>query len=422
MVSDVAFTGFGRVGREIGAGLIEKGWDIRVIGINYRGIAGEVGSAERRGPDEMRRVLEESIADPLTPLTMPANAMGDGMGINLTAPAIRGKVWPGWRPERVLLVADPRAALDRLANDEGACASVPTFNYVPIEGSGLPPFWRAIWRSVEPVAMSEFGRAQLEALLDRPVSCIPHGVSGPFHVVSADAPGHWKGEVITSKAAAKAAVGYPDRTVLLRTDRFVPRKNFAALFRSMRPVFAAHPEVVLLLHCAPMDEGGILDELISREPGAVEASPGKWSHPQIVLTRAHDTFRGLTDDELNTLYNAADVYVSPTMAEGFGLTLAESLAAGVPVVTTDYAAGAEVVGPGGILVPVTGYLTNVYAHEWGLIDEPAFTAAVERLITHPAERAELSAAGRRHVRRYTWARAVDAFDSLLRDIPVRAAA
>jgi len=110
------------------------------------------------------------------------------------------------------------------------------------------------------------------------------------------------------------------------------------------------------------------------------------------------------------------------MAEGFGLTLAEAAACGVPVVTTDYAAGPEVVGPGAILVPPVGYITNVYAHEWALVDEAAFGAAVERLITSPAERADLSAAGRRHVQRFTWARAVEAFDTLLRETPARAAA
>ena len=421
LIADMAQTGFGRVGRELGRGLMERGWDVRVIGVNWRGIGGEVAAAERHSIERAREVFDEASADPLTPHIVPATAGGDGMGYALTAPAIRGRLWTGWTPERVLLVADPRAALDRLAQDEGACATVPTWNYVPIEGTGLPPFWRAIWRIVEPVTMTAFGQAQVEELLGRPVEMVPHGVSTPFYPVAADRPGTWKGQPVTSKAGAKEALGWAGRTVLLRTDRFVPRKNTAALLRSMTPVLAAHPEVMLALHCATMDEGGILDELISRVPGAFETGPGRWSHPQIIATRAHDTFRGLSDGDLNVLYNAADIYTSTTMAEGFGLCLAEALAAGVPVVTTDYAAGPEVCGPGAVTVPVTGYITNVYAHEWALVDEPAFTAAVEHLVTHPAARAELSAAGRRHVARYTWDAAADAFDSILRTAPAKAA-
>lgn len=422
LIADMAMTGFGRVGRELAHGLTERGWDIRVIGINWRGVGAEVEAAGRRGPEEMRAALEDAIADPLTEHIVPAAQAGDGMGYTLTAPAVKGQVWTGWRPERILLVADPRAALDRLTADEGACVAVPTWNYVPIEGTALPPLWRAIWRVVEPVAMTEFGRREIEAILDRPVACIPHGVSTPFFPVAADRPGSWRGEPVTSKAAAKAALGWAGRTVLLRTDRFVPRKNYAALLRSMTPVLAAHPDALLVLHCAVYDEGGILDELISKMPGAVETGVGRWEHPQVALTRAHDTFRGLSDADLNTLYNAADIYVSPTMAEGFGLCLVEALAANVPVVTTDYAAGPEVCGPGAVAVPVAAYLTNQYAHDWALIDEPAFTAAVEHLVSHPAARAELSAAGRRHVARYTWGAAADAFDELMRASPVTAAA
>lgn len=422
LIADVAETGFGRVGREIGRGLMDRGWDIRVLGINWRGIGGEVASVAGKGAAAMREVLASIEADPLVPYIVSAAANGDAMGNNLTAPAIRGRLWRGWTAERVLLIADPRAALDRLANDEGACATIPTFNYVPIEGTNLPPFLRAVWRVVEPVAMSHFGQAQLEILLGRPVTCIPHGISTPFHPVAVDRPGHWRGEPVTTKAGAKEALGWAGRTVLLRTDRFMPRKNFAALFRTMAPVLAAHPEVLLVLHCATIDEGGLLDELLSRLPGAVETSPAQWTHPQVVLTRAHDTWRGLSDADLNVMYNAADLYVSPTMAEGFGLCLVEAIAAGIPVVTTDYAAGPEVCGPGAVAVPITGTITNVYAHEWALVDEPAFTAAVEHLITHPAARAELSAAGRRHVARYTWDAAAGAFDSILSTASATAAA
>ena len=181
----------------------------------------------------------------------------------------------------------------------------------------------------------------------------------------------------------------------------------------MRPVLAAHPDAMLVIHCAPMDEGGILEELISREPGASETAPAAGTHPQVVLTRAHDTFRGLSDEELNVLYNAADLYVSPTMAEGFGLTLAEAGACGRarssrPTTRPDPRRSAR--APSSI--PTVGYITNVYAHEWALVDEPALTAAVERLITRPAARAELSAAGRRHVARLTWDAAAGAFHDL----------
>lgn len=421
LIADLAHTGFGRVGRELGRGLIERGWDVRAIGINWRGISEEVAAVED-DMDAMRAVLDEYAADPLLRATIPAMRNGDAMGLSLTGPAARGQVWPGWSPERILLVADPRAAMERLSTDQGVCASIPTYNYVPIEGGNLPPLWRAIWKVAHPVAMSVFGQAELERLLGHPVPLVPHGVSAPFYPVAPDRPGHWRGEPVTTKQGAKRALGLEGTTVILRTDRFVPRKNYAGLFRAMRPVLAAHPDARLVVHCAEADEGGLLAELISHEPGAVEVRPGEWTHPQIVHTRSHDTFRGLSDADLNVLYNAADVYASPTMAEGFGLCLVEALSAGVPVVTTDYAAGPEVCGPGAVRVPVAALVPNTYAHDWALPDEAAFTAAVEHLVTHPTARADLSAAGRRHVARYTWGAAVDAFDSIMSAEPETAAA
>jgi glycosyltransferase involved in cell wall biosynthesis len=52
-------------------------------------------------------------------------------------------------------------------------------------------------------------------------------------------------------------------------------------------------------------------------------------------------------------YSAADLFVSPTRAEAFGLTLLEAMACGVPLVSFDVGGTAETVRPG-----VTGYLAR----------------------------------------------------------------
>jgi len=57
------------------------------------------------------------------------------------------------------------------------------------------------------------------------------------------------------------------------------------------------------------------------------------------------------DDELPHYYSLADIFVFPSLLEGFGLPLAEALACGTPVVSTKVGATSEVVGPGGRLVP-----------------------------------------------------------------------
>src|SRR3972149_2742689 len=108
----------------------------------------------------------------------------------------------------------------------GRRGSVPAGNSVPIGGGGLPPQYRLIWEHSQPVAMSSFGQRELETLLERPVPLIPPGVSEGFYPVSFDRPGRWQRErPVTSKDDAKAALGWQGRTVILRVDRHIRRKN-----------------------------------------------------------------------------------------------------------------------------------------------------------------------------------------------------
>ena len=398
IASDLASTGFGRVGRELGARFIDAGWDLRVIGINHRGRAGEVAAlaAKDATPAQIARFVADFDADPVYQRTIPASAGGDSMGHGLIGPAMAGTLWPGWTPERLLFVADPEAMRQRVGL-VGAFR-IPAWNYVPIEGSGLPPAYEAIWRTVEPVAMSRFGAEQLAILLGRDVAMIPHGVSSAFRPLD--------------KAASKARFGLTDHLVLLRCDRFVPRKNYPALLRSVAPVLAAHPEAVLVIHCAPVDEGGDLATLVSRMPGAF-CTGGVWRHPQVRVTGGHDTFRGLDDDVLAALYSAADIYLSPTRAEGFGLTLAEAAACGVPVVTTDYAAGPEAVGPGASLARVDRMVTNQFGFEWGEVSEHHFAELTSALAADPELRIRQGTAGRDWIGRFNWNDAAQAFLELM---------
>ena len=57
----------------------------------------------------------------------------------------------------------------------------------------------------------------------------------------------------------------------------------------------------------------------------------------------------LTDDELDALYRLADVFVLPSLIEGFGLPVLEAMAREVPVACADRSALPEVVGDAALL-------------------------------------------------------------------------
>lgn len=60
--------------------------------------------------------------------------------------------------------------------------------------------------------------------------------------------------------------------------------------------------------------------------------------------------RKIGDDELWELYRQARFTVFPSLHEGFGLPVAESLAFGTPVVTTSYGSTAEIAEGGGVIL------------------------------------------------------------------------
>jgi glycosyltransferase involved in cell wall biosynthesis len=98
--------------------------------------------------------------------------------------------------------------------------------------------------------------------------------------------------------------------------------------------------------------------------------------------------RGLSEQQLISLYGAVDCLLFASLYEGFGWPPLEAMACGTPVVCSNAASLPEVVGSAAI----TSAPTDVQAH----------AAAVSRLITDPAFRSEMIARGREHVARFTW--------------------
>ncbi|RYD97399.1 MAG: glycosyltransferase, partial [Sphingomonadales bacterium] len=93
--------------------------------------------------------------------------------------------------------------------------------------------------------------------------------------------------------------------------------------------------------------------------------------------------RSVTSDELGELVALADIYASPHCSEGFGLTIAEAMAAGKAVVATDFGGSRDFLDADSGW-PVKWHkwrLDQDFGHyteggEWARIDEPALTATL----------------------------------------------
>lgn len=107
----------------------------------------------------------------------------------------------------------------------------------------------------------------------------------------------------------------------------------------------------------------------------------------------HVIFTGFVrDQELKSLYRAADLFVMPSVSEPFGITTLESLALGTPVLISKQSGVAEVLSH---CLKVDFWDTEEMAHK------------ILAVLAHPALQECLAQNGSQEVQKCTWSRAAD---------------
>lgn len=100
-------------------------------------------------------------------------------------------------------------------------------------------------------------------------------------------------------------------------------------------------------------------------------------------------FAGFVPDaDLGDLYSAADVLVLPSLYEGFGLPVLESMACGTPVIASNAGALPEVVGDAGLLFD---------PHR-----PDQLAGALERVLSDSAMRQDLASRGQQRAAMFSW--------------------
>ncbi|HZS03817.1 MAG TPA: glycosyltransferase family 1 protein [Blastocatellia bacterium] len=165
---------------------------------------------------------------------------------------------------------------------------------------------------------------------------------------------------------------------LLYVGTIEPRKNLTTLVRAYDELIHTTPHRPQLVLCG--GRGWLCDDIYRLVD---ELRLGE-------MVR----FTGYVDDsDLPALYSAAEVFIYPSLYEGFGLPPLEAMACGTPVVTSNTSSLPEVVGEAGLGLPPQ--------------DVEAMTEAMAKLMADPTMRGYYSRAGLERAKLFSWERAAD---------------
>ena len=170
--------------------------------------------------------------------------------------------------------------------------------------------------------------------------------------------------------AVKAKFGLPDRFILY-LGNFKPHKNVISLVRAFKFLEKKFPEHKLVL-AGPLDENGMRIRGIVAEEGLLRKT---------IFT---DTIR--EKDRPEALLSLAEVFVFPTLFEGFGLPPLEAMACGTAVVASNMTSVPEVVGEAAVLV--------------NPLDINEINHAISDLIENPVKRGKYSKCGKERSARF----------------------
>lgn len=177
-----------------------------------------------------------------------------------------------------------------------------------------------------------------------------------------------------------------ERRYILCVGQLAPYKNHPAVLDAFARIAGRIPD---------------LDLVFLQRQGAGSALLG----PRAEALRLGGRVRFLPPvdrDGLIALYSGATALAHPSLMEGFGNPLAEAMACGCPVVTSDRSAMPEVTGGAALLVEPT--------------DVDAIAAALLRVATQPALAAELRARGLARAAQLSWRAFAEANVAIYREL------
>jgi glycosyltransferase involved in cell wall biosynthesis len=220
--------------------------------------------------------------------------------------------------------------VDVFVLDPGIWRELNAASWVPVDHDPAPPAVLAFFAATGavPIAMTRFGQEQLR---DFSPLYVPHGVATDVYRPQ-------------PRAEVRAGEDIPrDAFVvgIVAVNKGAPsRKSLAEMIEAFAVFRARHDDAILYLHTELQGahQGTHLPSLLE-ELGVPEEAV-------LVVDQSRYLFHPFTPEEMAATYASMDVLLNASMGEGFGLTVLEAQACGVPAIVTDFTAMSEVCGAG----------------------------------------------------------------------------
>ncbi len=264
---------------------------------------------------------------------------------------------------------------------------VPFAPWFPVDSEPVNAATLQLAQKVDyPICCSLFGQAEMRKA---GVEChyIPHGVDCEVYK-----PG--------DKKAAREVLGISENAyVVLMVAANQVRKSYPEQMQAFARFKVKHPDALLYVHAPRRPKTQRIDGVeidgIAKSLGIAES---------VYFSDEYSMNIGAySEPAMATVYQAADVLLSGTRGEGFGVPIIEAQACGVPVITTRFSAMPELTINGLSVAPLQ-YDWNVMATWQAMPDVSGMYAALEAIHGRTKKQvAQGAEVGRNVIReRYDW--------------------
>ncbi len=268
------------------------------------------------------------------------------------------------------------ALMDSWVLEPSVLDHMPASLWAPIDHTPVPAVIADRLRHIRwPVAMSRHGEREMRQTGLDPFYA-PHMVETQVYKP-------------VDRAAARAACEVKEGrffAVTVAANKGYPaRKSLDKLVKAWAHFLSDHPGGLLYIHTNPFPNQSGLDMLgmcafygLRTYVGSLQ--PGQSTDQyDVIFPDQYRMIRGdYGEESLNALYNAADVFVLPSMGEGFGIPIIEAQSAGCPVIVSDFTACTEL-GKAGYLIPIDRVDDLVFSQQGSHYCSPKVSEIVKGL-------------------------------------------